>query len=275
MERTILVPIDFSGNSKDSFNYATELAVLAKAGICLYHAWDAPIVEQEFSAAARHKAYDRDQNKKFSQLEALAAKAEARGVKCTIRMEDNYFIDGLLSLCEELNPFLVVIGNKGAGKIESFFVGSKASKVIDKVTEPVLLIPAGAKFKGLKKIMFAIDYHAGNINDFHFIGRFAMPETSYYLHISTDDERSKADQLDELKKIASGIKQKVKGKAEYIDITDDDIIEGIETALKKHKPDLLVMVRTKKTMLEKFFWGSLTKRMAFVTKQPFLVIHGK
>lgn len=72
--------------------------------------------------------------------------------------------------------------------------------------------------------------------------------------------------------IRSTLKQK--GYADLsLDLAEgDDHIKAIQTYLNDHETDLFAMIVSEKSMLEKFIFGSLSKKMLHHSKIPVLMI---
>ena len=63
-----------------------------------------------------------------------------------------------------------------------------------------------------------------------------------------------------------------KAKLKFKLLETDSVIETMENLDKTIPYDLVAMVRRNKSFYEKFFIGSFTKNMAYITKQLLLII---
>lgn len=271
MIKKIIVPIDFSSNARQAFQYALGLAKDLKASLLLYHAWTAPYIVREFSAQAREEAYNTDQEKKFRLLDKLAAVAKEAKVKCAVEMTEDTLINGanLLSSADSM----IVMGTKGETNLETVFLGSKTSRMIMDAKVPVLSIPKKAKYEGIRTVMLGVDYEKEFHGNFRKIQPLLAKKAQVKVVHVEIGEYSTPYEKEIMKEISDTIKTDFKAyPSEFVEIHDEDIIEGLNKGVKTLKPDMVVLISSRKSLVERIFWGSLAKRMALVTKVPLLTI---
>ncbi len=271
MIKKLIVPVDFSSNSRQAFSYALGLAKDLKAGIELYHAWTAPFIVREFSADARKAAHTKDQDKKVRLLENFKKQAEDEKVKCRYTMNEDTLFNGVNELATQ--DSMIVMGTKGETGLDTLFMGSMTSRMIMDANVPVLSVPKKARYTGINNVMLGIDYE----KEFHWNFRkvqtiLAKKASVKVVHIEIG-EYSSPYEKEMMADISKTIRSDFKGfPSEFIEIHDEDIIEGLNKGVKKLKPDVVVLLTSKKSLVERIFWGSLAKRMALVTKVPLLTI---
>lgn len=158
--KKILVPTDFSPNSKNALHIAAEIAVKNGAAIELLHANVATIYSMPLSEYAMTEDYGTDQEYDESAARALEKMkfelydnpAFAK-LKVDIRVEEGYLHSCIRNVAAEDGVDLVVMGTKGASGMQEFLVGSNTEKVIRTAPCPVLAIPEGIKNFELKMVL--------------------------------------------------------------------------------------------------------------------------
>ncbi len=158
--KKILVPIDFSPNSKNALRIAAEIAVKNGATIELLHANVAAIYSVPLSEYASAAVYSEDQgyDESASRLleraknELIENPAFAK-LKIDTRVEEGYLHSCIRSVAQEDEIDLVVMGTKGATGVNEFLVGSNTEKVIRTAPCPVLAVPENTKMFALKTVL--------------------------------------------------------------------------------------------------------------------------
>jgi nucleotide-binding universal stress UspA family protein len=157
--KKILIPIDFSETSLIAIEHAAHTAQMFKAELVLLH-----VVErhwEKFSVIApeiRVEAPDDFINAIEKRLEETAGNILSNyGVKSTCVTSDGNIFSEILSISNEHNVELVVMGTHGTSGVVEFFAGSNTYKVVTESNCPVISVRAHAKDTGFKNIVLPID----------------------------------------------------------------------------------------------------------------------
>ncbi|MCE7926405.1 MAG: universal stress protein [Haliscomenobacteraceae bacterium CHB4] len=158
--KKILVPIDFSHNSKNALRFAAEVAVKNGASLELLHANVAAIYSVPLSeyASATVYAEDRNYDESASRLlertkhELFENPAFAK-LKVDTRVEEGYLHSCIRNVAQEDEVDLVVMGTKGAAGVNEFLVGSNTEKVIRTAPCPVLAVPENTEKFTIKTVL--------------------------------------------------------------------------------------------------------------------------
>ncbi len=158
--KKILVPVDFSANSKNALRIAAEIAVQYNAALELLHANTAAVFAMPLSDYAAAAVYAEDENYDESaslllgklKHELIENPAFAK-LKVSMRVEEGYLHSCIRNVAEEDKVDLVVMGTKGAAGVNEFLVGSNTEKVIRTAPCPVLAVPEGTATFNLKTVL--------------------------------------------------------------------------------------------------------------------------
>lgn len=178
--KTILVPIDFSASSRNSFCYALELASRSNAEVILfnvffpvmsppatYEAADVIVALEEgkvkelelFSDASRKGICDETRLQAAATAatdvsEKIAALDKVK-VRCVAKMGGSY--EKILEAITQYQVDLVVMGMQTGEAVSQAILGSTTISVMQESQVPVLAIPQGVTFRSFKSVVFAIN----------------------------------------------------------------------------------------------------------------------
>lgn len=158
--KKILVPVDFSSNSKNALRVAASLAAQNGAALELLHAnvaaiYSVPLSEYaSASVLAEDQGYDESASRLLErEKHALMENPEFAKLKIDTRVEEGYLHACIRDVAEEDEVDLVVMGTKGAAGVNEFLVGSNTEKVIRTAPCPVLAVPESTQNFNLKTVL--------------------------------------------------------------------------------------------------------------------------
>ena len=282
--KKILVPVDFSATAENAADYATDLAQGMGARVELLNVFQVP----EFSAAAaslvwpleEYKLIEDDAKKAMNKLverveekykkahhePGFNAEVFGRSVRGEVEQEvGKYFTEGKMNL--------VVTGLNHADKLTKTLMGSVAREIIAQEI-PVLLIPAGYRFKKPKKIAFATDFSHSDISVLCALAEFAKPFNADILIIHT--ENSKSDPAD-IKQNTEDFLNRVANRVNYRHIyhrhvNSEGINQGLDWIVENGQIDILAMVHRKHSFFYRMLNGSYTLNMSDHIQIPLLAL---
>jgi len=282
--RTILVPTDYSKPARNAAFYALHLANALKSNIDLCHAFGLPIESPMLGQTAWSVyEYPALQEENTKELKKLAKALEDRGKviwgdeafpyhpSIYYRCEGGNAVSVINNMAADKNPLLIVMGMQGAGLLTRFIFGSNSIQMIENTKYPLLLIPSGCKFKGLKKIAFATDLNKKDIKTAQLLIQFAKYFDAELLisHIIQSNTDVIQDVDYEHKK--EMFLKNLSGKICYNCIYSENIDYGLEI-LKNKDIDMLVMGHHDKSFFKRLFLGSHAARQASELEIPLLTI---
>jgi nucleotide-binding universal stress UspA family protein len=274
--KTILVPTDFSENASYALDYAIDLAKHENAKLILLHAYHIDYANSYVPVNLIEKEIQDTAKKSDERLQSLFTKvAHAGNIKCEYISRQDLAVDAILTTIEEKDVDLVVMGTKGASGLAGTIFGSNTARVIEKASCPVIAIPECASAKTIKKITYATDYHASDIEALKEILELAKPFKAQLniLHITeetelTDDEKQKMkDFKDEVQKSITY------NNLSFQIMHGESVEQKLEEYLEEGYTELLVLSTHHRNILDKLFNKSVTKKLAFHSKVPIMAFH--
>lgn len=268
----ILVPTDFSPAASTAIKYTMAISENFKTlNISLFHCIDT----SDLSSGFIHKIEDILLSEAENEIKKIAEDL-AKNVKTGTNIEyDVVFGNTQEQIIDKVSKNeidLIVMGTKGAGGIKKLFIGSIASKIVEKNTYcPVIVVPYNTPIHPVTNIVYATDL-SDLESEAAIIIAFAKLFNAHVtiLHITDDPKKEKSyDQAKETEKLAN--------KLSYSNLTFNvifnlDIIEGIEDFLIARKISMVALFSRRKTEFEKIFDSSLTKEMSFHSNIPLLAM---
>jgi nucleotide-binding universal stress UspA family protein len=280
----ILVPTDYSTTALNATNYALNLAKQIKAKVTLLHIYNIPVPPTDFPMVV--SSIDEIENSNKQQLkkhvdELTTKHPEVLEIKGIVKL--GFVFDEIKCVVETEKVDLIIMGITGAGRIAEIIIGSNATRVVQNLNCPAIIIPPGANYKPIKNIVFACDYtesekykaidtlveyvkmldaklmvlNIGNPSEKHTYSKELAGRLLEYIFENASEAPELPNKID-----YSMHKRK-----------DEDITHGINRFAEKYNADLIVMIPKKNDFLSNLFNKSNTKKMAFHTHIPVLTLH--
>ncbi|CAM3222401.1 universal stress protein [Empedobacter falsenii] len=273
--KKILFPTDFSETANNAFLYALNLAENQNAELYILHAFQYPIVNAGIDAGILQNVYDTIELNKFENLKDhipfLRKMAEDNGFS---NIDLKFIIkEGMLSFVlptfiEEEKVDFVVMGTTGNTGFDKVLFGSNTMNAIKHLKIPVLSVPHGYEYKGIKSIGFTTIFEDKDRKALDFLTEIAYRYKAkvHCLHVSKDGNYD-VPTLNHWKEYY---------KDEPVDFsiyTAEESVDAVLEFIKEEKIDLLTVVSRNKGFFEKLFSPSFTKKILSQNKVPLLVFH--
>jgi nucleotide-binding universal stress UspA family protein len=273
--KTIIVCTDYSEPAGNATRYAAQLAQHTGATtLVLYHSFFLPIPISETPVAlpAPDDLYDEHHRR----LEAIGRElTQTYGIHVACIASTLPVVDGLPALVKRRRADLVVLGMGALSELDRRVFGSTATRVIGQALCPVLVVPHNAAFEPLRRILFACDYGAlAPGNDFSLMLELAGAFGAQVdvLHVEKPEPATASPggkssyRGPHLETMLQGIKH------QYTFLQEEDVVTGIEQSIREEEANLLVMVPRPHGFWGILFNRSATRRMAYQTHIPLLVL---
>jgi len=289
--RRILVPVDFSENSKNACLFALELAAKFNADIKILHVYFAPVVDLVPITDIYNVQVDVDINlrkaeknahgslKEFvSEFRQIAKERGYENIKIGYTLQEGFTDDQIALVAYEYNAGIIVVGSKGKSNTEADIIGGVVAGVFDKTNIPVLAIPEKARFSqetSVGNVMYATLF---DDSDYLAIRRLASIISGFQtkifcVHLSQEHEnpwdKAKIKALTEyFRKVCKGVEITcgiIKG---------DDPVESIEKFIKENNIDLVAIVNRKRGLVSRFFNKGIAQKLFNHVSIPLLVFRG-
>jgi len=272
--KTLIVPTDFSPSATNAMNYATDMAIAIEASVLLLHVYQVPVAFSEVPVVAVPiEEVNRLSIERLDELKAAINHITSGKINVDTESRLGDVTEELEKMCRSVNPFAVVMGSRGTSAMERLFLGSNSLSVVRHLTCPVIVVPPGAEFKGIRKIGFACDFREVVASTPVPLIKKMVTTFGAQLHVLNVDfnnKNFKADTPEQTFLLQSMLEDL---KPDYHFIDDPDIEHGINEFAEKHNLDLIVTIPKKQKLLQGIFRPSSTKQLVFHSHIPILCVH--
>jgi nucleotide-binding universal stress UspA family protein len=278
--KNILFPTDFSQNAENALNYAVEIARQVKGTLVLFHAYSVQLIDPNMPAEIYLSAYQEEEKSAKESLEDLkqrivnANKDESGNeiFHTEAVVSQGLVVEETLSMIKDFKIDLVVMGTHGASGITELILGSNTASVIEKSPAPVLAIPHNTGLREIRRIVYAYDDIKSGLPSFQKLLTFASIYDAEItlLHIIESGKDTSEFNKREFEKIKQATSY---DKISLELVHEENVLEGINEYVNTHDVDVLAMTIKKRTLFDRIFNKSLTKKMAYHTRIPLLALH--
>lgn len=275
--KKVLVPTDFSENSKAGLQFAIQWSTVEKLELVFLHMLHTPrqleLTDADFSI------YSEKERKPYLEklrnfVSDIYQKMNILQGECSWIVIGGFSPDlAIMQYCKGHDDIdFICISTQGAGKLKRL-LGTNTGNLITKSTVPVIAIPATYKVKPFESLMYAADfrhYKKELTQVLAFARRLKIPVE--ILHFAWPDEAIPDKEI-----IESGIKQEfrypVKLHIEQCDATHS-LVENLQKQIEVSKPSLAVMFTNQdRTLFQRIFLSSKAEQLSFDLKVPLLVFN--
>lgn len=271
--KTYIVANDFSENAENALEYAGALAAFTNASIILFNAYTVPVhAATGLVSATGVEELLKANNEHLSELAEPISRQYGVKITSTSKLgEIVYTIDELVA---HTKADLVIMGMH-AQKWSDRVFGNHTTAVIRKAQYPVLVIPPGATFLGVKKILYAFDgnqdFSPGSLSVLSDVVARFNAEVQVF-HVVTPNAETKENKFEESKIYAETEKTFKDVTLDYKHVEEAGVINGIEKEINEFGADLLVMVPHKLNVWESLLNQSTTRSICLRTHIPLLIL---
>lgn len=269
----ILIPTDFSAVANNALNFAIDLAKKTGAHIHVLHVKHVPIMDASFPAETYQNYLDEIDNAAKKGMEEIEKNMlKTSGVKYDMQTVMGFVNDELQYFVKKYDVDLIVMGTTGASGLQEIFIGSNAASVVSKSEVPVMVIPPSATHSDFKHILYSSDY---NEPEFPAVSRLIYFADLYHskitvLHVKTEYDFYMNTERNFFKRNRENISHH---DITVVNMDKIETIDAINQLIDEKKVDLLVLAKHNRSWFDRLFHRSFSKRMAFHTKIPLLVLN--
>jgi nucleotide-binding universal stress UspA family protein len=158
---TVIFATDFSPSSENAGRYSQLLARYYSAKLVVAHAFRSSQAAMEAEALSHRLSRERQEI--FDLLSRNARALDIDHIETKPILLEGTTEKSIAVLAEQNAPSLVVLGTRGAGKVERSFIGSTADRILRSTPWPCLVVgphvpPASAHSVPFKRILYSTDF---------------------------------------------------------------------------------------------------------------------
>lgn len=271
----ILCPTDFSECSLNAIEYAAKLGEKFQADLVLFHVPNTDDYQKLFAKSPENLDMLQFAEKKLGSLvREVENESIGKGLNSIIgKIQEGKTSTAILEFADANQIDLIIMGTEGINDFKKNYIGTRASKVVTKANQDVMVIPRKVMFKPMKKFIYATDYMEEDkiaLQKVVQLANFYESEIDI-VHIGTKKKAiDRALHQTMVSEIIPFIKYE---KVNFVlKSYRDDPGLGLENYLITSKGDMLVTLSKKKSWFDQLFTNNLSKKMSYFINKPLYVI---
>lgn len=272
MEKTLIVAFDYSKESNSATDFAIQTAKEIDARVVLFHLHNSSM-DLINSRVATFSVADALENYKKYAREHVEKLQKKFNYPLELEWATGNFHDELKKVIEKYQARAVVMGMPEKS-LEQELLGNTTTSAINKLGIPVLAVPHGTQYSGVKQILFACDVEKGveeqvlqRVRDVAM--SYGAEVTVFYVQKKVKDLETAAAQPPLLKILEDGLEGV---SYTYKNVSSNAVIQSIHDEVKNIQADLLIMVPQKHGFWASMVHRSKTRQMASHSDVPLFTI---
>lgn len=274
---TILVPTDFSPTAKNAAIYAIKFAKqLQCKKVILYNAYQLPVITDPNLTvvdAIDIKDLKESSEENLANFKLLLQPYTDGDITLDTLSEYGIVTTDINGVCKSNNVDFIVMGVTGANRMEETLIGTVTIDVARHSEIPVIVVPPDASFTEIQEVMLACDFSkVVETTPVEPIKKI-LDATGAKLIVVNIDHKNKHFTPDTPFEslMLDTLLHDYNPEYEFID--DTDFVEGINKAALSKKVDLIITIPKKMGWFDGLFKQSHTKRLAYHSHVPLMVVH--
>ena len=270
--KTIIVATDFSPVALNAAAYAVKMATSLGANMLLFNVYEFLPNYTEMVFDVNVDDLKKSATSQLSKFKAdLLEQTNAQFIINTeVRM--GVFEDELISICERLNPYAVIMGSQGKSTAENILMGSHAGKTINHFTWPIITVPPTFTFSAIKKIGIAYDFEKEiEVNLVADIKLLAQDFGASIDILNTAHEDEFNENFIFLSRMVENSFKPFEIKYHFL--TSNQLEDGILNYVNTNNIDLLIVMPKHHNLFQKLFHKSHSKQLVLHCHVPVMSVN--
>lgn len=274
----ILIPTDFSDNSRNAIRYAVDYFAHIPVNFFLLHI---SIFNPQLKYSGQEE-FTESQGSSVINSPNVALREEIKKCSSLTQNPEHIFfpiyeeallVEAIRKHLMEKDIDYIVMGTKGASKRNRNELGSNTSEVIKKVKCPVLVIPEKASFAAVRNISFLTDYNCIYRNKVitKLSQILALKNAALrVLHIRSQNSELTAEQRDN-KGFLHYFFKDTKHSFHYLENKNFEV--GIQDFVETWEIDMIAIVAKNLNLINRLLFTPVTHTTNYQSEIPFLILH--
>ena len=278
MEKTILVPLDFSEQSMVALEQSYNLAKLSKSSVT--------ILSVIKTGSSFWGIFSDNEKKDFElkieqKLISVAKEIEQNeGVEVGTIIRRGKVVDEIIRVSNYLNPQIIVMGTSSGTQITRKIIGSRALRIIKESKYPVISVKGKLHSNTCENILLPIDATKHTSQKVQLAIEMAkLFDSKIILSVLEKNNKAKKEQVsNKLKEIKGRIEEKnIECHTDFLYTENDKDLMAVSIVGFAHKTnaDLIAIMTQQESGIADFFLGSLAQNIIFSSDIPVLTINPK
>ena len=265
----ILLPTDFSENSKNAITYALNFYKEMETVFYLLHSYSAPLGGQ---MGLRDTSRSQSLVKLNNLKEALCTEFDNAKHQFIVRPSPKVLKEEVMKIIIAEGIDAIIMGTQGATGAKAVFLGTRTVRILNIATCPVLVIPYGYTFQMAESLAFVTDFKRNFSADILSPLQSVISSFKSSLRIMHINEEERLTKIQESNRNTLEAYLSKNQPTWHWMPNFSTKTESIQLFLEELEIDFLVMVRYEHGFFEKLLREPVINSVGFCVKVPFLVI---
>lgn len=270
----ILVPVDFSEQSKEGIFQALHIASYLNAHVILLH------IIREHTAPWMFLTDDERLKQVTSIKEALLTEAKKIKTENTPQVTSvvayGKLCDTILKQASELNAELIVMGTSTADNIKKKIIGGNALRIVTEASVPVITVKSGCATKKFNRIILPIDLAKESrekVSDVVQWAQFFKSKVYVVALSSTRDDAIVGNLRGQLRQVELFMRNlQIDVETNFILYKSGSREETLINYIKEKNGDMVVITTHQQLEIVRFFIGSFAEDVIHGSPVPVMSI---
>lgn len=181
-------------------------------------------------------------------------------------------VGGILAVAEAENASFIIMGTVGAASAWDKLMGSVTLAVAQQADRPVWILPHAVDLDALHKFAYFADLEGDEVRCINQVMNLGerLHARLEVVHVSATADEEESDAADAI--IGLFEDDYALMGINFRHLTEKSAFEGMESYVRIHEPDALVLAHHSRGFIEKLFHTSLIRYLALTAKRPLLII---
>ena len=270
--KTIILATDFSAAALNAGVYAVKMAKTVDTTVLILNVYEVIANYGEMVIDLDVNDLKINAEREMLQFKSTLIQQTNTNSSITTEVRLGIFKDELVSMCERINPYAVIMGSQGKTATENFLMGGHAGKSINHFSWPMITVPANAVFAGIKKIAIAYDFNAAIEED--LIKDIKLLALDFNATIDIINAANEAEFDAEFTTLSHTLERAFKPlQINYNFLAVNNTEEGILAFVDDNNIDLLIVMPKHHNFFQKIFQKSHTKNLILHSHIPVLSLN--
>ena len=277
--KTLVVPTDFSSVSVNALNYAVDMAQAINAGLVLLHVYNVPVSFTEAPVApvtsVSLEEVKRSSVERLEELKKNLVILTAGKIQIYSESRLGEPIEELEAICKSLDPMAVIMGSHGTTGFERMIMGSTTLSAIKHIKCPVIVVPPGTTYNGIRRIGLACDFdNVVQSTPVEYIKNIVKEFGADLYVLNVQDKRDvEADAEEPMMDTVYLDAMLEDVKPNYIQLTGKNVVDSITSFAEKNNLDLVMVIPKKHRFIDSLFHKSQSRELITHAHIPIVSIH--
>jgi nucleotide-binding universal stress UspA family protein len=277
--KTLVVPTDFSSVSVNALNYAVDMAQAINAGIVLLHVYNVPVAFTDGPVSpvtvVSVEEIKRTAEQRLAEIKKNLITVTTGQIEIFTEARLGDTIEELGKICKSVEPLAIVMGSHGATGVERMIMGSTSLDAIRRLKCPVLVVPPGTTYHGIKRIGLACDFdNIVQSTPVEYIKNIVREFGAELYVLNVKDKNDAETDVTEGNMETAYLDAVLEEiRPTYVQLTGKDVLDGINGFAEHNNLDLVMVIPKKHRFIDSLFHKSQSRELITHSHIPIVSIH--